>query len=285
MSATETNKTPAAPKGDFFFRESVRSLVTSPRWERAIVTLIVINAITLGLETSATVMQLAGSIINTLDTIILAIFVVEIALRLYAHGLSFWREGWNVFDFAVVAIALLPNTGNFSVLRSLRIIRAFRLISAVKSVRRVVNGLINALPGMGAVIMLLLIVYYVFAVMATKLYADVTPEYFGTLGLSAFSLFKVMTLEGWPEIADAVIEKERSAYLFFIVYILVTSFAVLNLFIGIIVDAMQKEQEELLQEDREREEAEFKVVVNELRELRREVAQLKQSLDKHGGAR
>ncbi len=278
MSESEAKMMPVAPDDNIFSRESVRRLVTSPRWERAIVALIVINAIVLGLETSSVVMRQAGGVINTLDSIILTIFVIEITLRLYAHGLAFWREGWNIFDFAVVAVALFPETGNFSVLRSLRIIRALRLISAVKSVRRVVNGLIHALPGMGAVILLLLIMFYVFSVMATKLYADVSPEYFGTLGLSAFSLFKVMTLEGWPEIADAVIEKDRSAYLFFIVYILVTSFAVLNLFIGIIVDAMQREQEQLLQEDREREEAEFKVIIDELRELRREVADLRRTM-------
>jgi len=278
MSESEAKMMPVAPDDNIFSRESVRRLVTSPRWERAIVTLIVINAITLGLETSSMVMQHAGGVIKTLDTIILSLFVIEIALRFYAHGLAFWRDGWNVFDFIVVAVALFPETGNFSVLRSLRVIRAFRLISAVKSVRRVVNGLIHALPGMGAVILLLLIMFYVFSVMATKLYADVSPEYFGTLGLSAFSLFKVMTLEGWPEIADAVIEKDRSAYFFFIVYILVTSFAVLNLFIGIIVDSMQREQEQLLQEDREREEAEFKVIIKELRDLRREVADMRRSM-------
>ncbi len=278
MSESEAKMMPVAPDDNIFSRESVRRLVTSPLWERAIVTLIVINAITLGLETSSMVMQYAGGVINALDTIILSLFVIEIALRLYAYGWAFWRDGWNVFDFIVVAVALFPETGNFSVLRSLRVIRAFRLISAVKSVRRVVNGLIYALPGMGAVILLLLIMFYVFSVMATKLYADVSPEYFGTLGLSAFSLFKVMTLEGWPEIADAVIEKDRGAYFFFIVYILVTSFAVLNLFIGIIVDAMQREQEQLLQEDREREEAEFKVIIKELRDLRREVADLRRSM-------
>ena len=208
-----------------------------------------------------------------LDKIILTVFVIEILLRIYAFGADFWRDPWSIFDFLVVGITLIPATGNLSVLRSFRILRALRIISGVPSMRRVVSGLLGALPGMGAITMLLLLILYVSSVMATKMFGATNPEYFGSIGASAFSLFKVMTLEGWPDIADAVIEHHPWAWAFFVVYILVTAFAVLNLFIGIIVDAMQPQNQaiEAAVEDTEHEVDE---VLIELRALRREVKAL-----------
>ncbi len=266
-----------APTG---FREQVRAIIEQRSWERFITGLIIINAIILGLETSPSAMAVAGGAINALDTVILTIFVIEIAARLYVHRSAFWRDPWSVFDFAVVAIALAPASGNLAVLRSLRIIRALRLISTVQSMRRVVNGLMQAIPGMGAVIMLLLLILYVVSVMATKLYGEAAPDLFGTLGQSAFSLFVVMTLEGWADMANQVMEKHPSAWLFFLVFILSTSFAVLSLFIGIIVDAMQQEQEAEMAADRVRDAANMGELLHELRGLKLEVAAMRAALDK-----
>jgi voltage-gated sodium channel len=253
-------------------RASLRAVLEHPLWERLITTLIIINAITLGLETSPTAMRQFGPLLEMVDRAILAVFVVEILARMYVYGLRFWRDGWSVFDFFIVAIALVPATGGFSVLRALRVIRVLRLISTVRSIRRVVSGLLHAIPSMGAVIALLLLIFYVFSVMATKLYGAQYPQLFGTIGTSAFSLFQVMTLEGWAaEIVRPVMETYPHAWLFFIVFILITSFAVLNLFIGIIVDSMQREHEAEMAEDRVRSEASFDEVLAELRSLRREV--------------
>ncbi len=262
------------------FRDQVRATIQHRSWERFITSLIILNAITLGLETSSSAMAFAGGAIEALDTTILAIFVVEIATRLYVHGAKFWRDPWSVFDFLVVAIALAPASGDLAVLRSLRVIRALRLISTVQSMRRVVNGLMQAIPGMGAVIMLLLLILYVFSVMATKLYGETAPALFGTLGDSAFSLFIVMTLEGWADMARQVMAKHPSAWLFFLIFILTTSFAVLNLFIGIIVDAMQQEQEAEMEEDRKRYSASMGELLHELRGLKLEVAAMRATLDK-----
>ena len=165
-------------------RERAKRLVQSKRWEAAIIGLIVINAITLGLETSETAMQVAGGFLVALDRAVLAVFVVEIALRIYAHRLWFFRDPWSLFDFFVVAVALMPTTGALSVLRALRILRVLRLISVVPSLRRVVGGLVAALPGMGSIVLLLSLVFYVFAVMTTKLYGAFFPEWFGTIGKS-----------------------------------------------------------------------------------------------------
>lgn len=264
-------------------REQIKAYVSQPWVERGILVLIVINAITLGLETSDSIMATWGPILLFVDKIILAIFVAEVAARMYAHGASFWRDPWNVFDFLVVGIALVPATGNLSVLRSLRIVRALRLISAVPSMRRVVSGLLKAIPGMGSVTMLLLLMLYVAAVMATSMYGDDFPEYFGTLGASSFTLFQIMTLENWPDIARSVIAKYPSAWIFFVIYILLTSFAVLNLFIGIIVDAMQSEQpsaEELAQDVAGQTEDELDAIASQIRGMRAEMAELKQLVEK-----
>ncbi len=255
---------------------SIKAVLESSPWERTIMALVIVNAVTLGLETSPTVMNKIGGLLTFVDTIILAIFVVEILLRIIVYRGAFWRDGWSLFDFAVVSIALAPATGGFSILRALRVLRVLRLISAVKSIRRVVGGLLHAIPSMGAVIALLGLIFYVFSVMTTKLYGADFPALFGTLGDSAFSLFQVMTLEGWAaEIVRPVMEKHPYAWIFFILFILITSFAVLNLFIGIIVDSMQKEQEAETTQDRARSAANFNTILAEITALREEVSALR----------
>lgn len=279
---------PEAARADTI-RDRLGVILGSPGWERFIMIVIIVNAIMLGLETSTGVMNTAGGFLMALDTVILTLFAAEIIARIYVYRGAFWRDAWSVFDFVVVAISLIPASGNLSVLRALRIIRAFRLISAVPSMRRVVGGLVGAIPGMGAVIALMLLILYVFSVMATKLYGETAPDLFGTLGTSAFSLFVVMTLEGWAEMANRVMEKHPSAWLFFLVYILITSFAVLNLFIGIIVDAMQQEQEAEMRADRERNSASLETVLAEVRQVKQELTALRKSMDappkKPGGSR
>jgi voltage-gated sodium channel len=253
----------------------IRSLIESQLWERIITGLIVLNAVTLGLETSATVMARFGPALILLDRIILGIFVAEIATRMAVYGWRFWRDPWSVFDFLIVAISLVPATGSFTVLRALRVLRVLRLISTVKSIRRVVTGLLSAIPSMGAVIVLLLLIFYVFSVMSTKLFGASFPDLFGSIGTSAFSLFQVMTLEGWAaEIVRPIMEKYPWAWAFFIIFILITSFAVLNLFIGIIVDSMQREHESDMAEDRARSEATIETILVELRALRSQVETL-----------
>jgi voltage-gated sodium channel len=236
MQAGEATAAVGAPPS---VRDRVARLVHSDRFQRAIIAVIVANAIVLGLETSDWMMAHAGGLLVALDRIALAIFVVEIGLKLYADRLSFFRSGWNLFDFAIVAIALLPATAGLSVLRALRILRAFRLISALPSLRRVVEGLLRAIPAMGSVVLLLALVFYVGAVMATKLFGDAFPDWFGSVGASLYSLFQIMTLESWSMgIVRPVMEVYPFAWAFFVPFILVTSFMVLNLFIAIIVTAM-----------------------------------------------
>jgi voltage-gated sodium channel len=236
--------------------ERLRTILADPRTEWVVLALILVNAVILGLETSPAVMNAVGPALTFLDAAILTIFVIEIAARMAVHRLAFFRDPWSVFDFLVVGIALVPATENLSVLRALRVLRVLRLITVVPALRRVVGGLILSLPGMGSIALLLLLVFYVFAVMATQLYGKEFPELFGNLARSAFTLFAVMTLETWVDgVVKPVMEKFPYAWLFFIPYILITTFAVLNLFIAVIVNAMQTEHEAARREE-ERQHAE-----------------------------
>jgi voltage-gated sodium channel len=225
-------------------RQHVHAWLNTPLFQHTILTLIVINAIILGLETSPTVMQAAGPWILLIDKGILAVFVVEISLRLYVHRLAFWRDPWSLFDFAVVAIALVPASGPFAVLRALRVLRVLRMLTIVPSMRRVVGALLSAIPGLSSIALVLLLVFYVFGVIATHLFGALFPDWFGHLGRSLYTLFQVMTLESWSMgIARPVMEQAPWAWAFFIVFILFATFTMLNLFIAIIVNAMQTFQE------------------------------------------
>jgi voltage-gated sodium channel len=254
---------------------ALKTLIESRRFEAFITALIIINAITLGLETSPRAMASFGGLLVALDRLVLAVFVLELLARFAVYRLDFFRDPWRVFDLLVVAIALVPATGNLSVLRALRILRVLRLVSVVPSLRRVVGGLVAALPGMGSIVLLLGLVFYVFSVMATKLYAATFPEWFGSIGESAYSLFQIMTLESWSMgIVRPVMEVHPYSWTFFIPFIVLTSFAVLNLFIGIIVSAMQEEHDTEASNERSALQQEQETILAEIRALRDEVRAL-----------
>lgn len=231
----------AAPLPTFPMRARLHALLTHRWTQPTIVALILLNAVTLGLETSATVMAGWGDIILTLDRLILAVFTLEVLAKLWAWGARFWRDPWNVFDFAIVAIALVPASGPISVLRVLRLLRLVRLMPKL---RHIVEALLKAIPGIASIFGLLLLVFYVFAIIATSLFGETHPDWFGTLGASFYSLFQIMTLESWSMgIARPVMEVHPWAWAFFVPFILVSTFTVLNLFIAIMVDAMQSIEE------------------------------------------
>lgn len=260
-------------------------LLADPRSERFILAVILVNAVTLGLETDAGMMARYGGALDVLDRLALAIFCVEIAAKLYVRGLRFFRDPWNVFDFVVVAIALLPATGQLSVLRSLRILRVLRLITVLPSLKRVVGALLGALPGMGSIVMLLGVIYYVGAVMATNLFGAAFPDWFGSIPKSAYTLFQVMTLESWSMgIVRPVMEIYPYAWAFFVPFILVTTFTALNLFIGVVVSAMQAE----INADRQKTVKEAvaegeEPLVSEVKALRVEMARLAQVIEQRPG--
>ncbi|MCM0020317.1 MAG: ion transporter [Tagaea sp.] len=246
-------------------RARLRDWIESARIQRIVMTLIVLNAITLGLETSSGVMAAIGPFLRVLDKAILAAFTVEIAIRVFAHGARFFRGGWNWFDLIVVAIALVPASGPLSVLRALRVLRVLRLISIVPAMRSVVEALLRSMPGMSAILALLLLVFYVFAVMGTKLFGQTHPEQFGSLGATLLTLFQLMTLDGWSgEIVKPVLEDHPGAMLYFLPFILMSTFVVLNLFIALIVESMTR----LHAEEKPDMAAQIAVLTAEVRALR-----------------
>jgi voltage-gated sodium channel len=259
---------------------ALQAFLARPAVANGVLALIIINAVILGLETSPAVMQAWGPTLMALDKAILAVFVVEIVLRIVAHRGAFFRDPWSVFDLLVVAIALAPASGPFAVLRALRVLRVLRILTIVPSMRRVVGGLLSAIPGLGSIAAVLGLIFYVFAVIATKLFGAAFPEWFGTLGGSLYTLFQVMTLESWSMgIVRPVMEQFPYAWAFFIPFILIATFTMLNLFIGVIVSAMQSftdadKAETIAAVDQARDHIEADLH-SEVRALRGEIAELR----------
>ena len=222
------------------FTDRLIAFIESDGFRNFILGLIIFNAITLGLETYPYEAVWFTHVLPAVDRVVVSVFVFEILLKLVAYRTRFFKDGWNWFDVVVIGVSIMPDAGGFAVLRSLRIMRAFRLFSVMPEMRKVVEALLRAIPGMSSVIAVLGLMFYVSSVMATKLFSESNPEIFGTLGESAITLFQVMTLEGWAtEVQNPVREHHEWAWLFFLVFIVLTSFAVLNLFIAIIVDSLQ----------------------------------------------
>ncbi len=222
------------------YRNRLSNLIGGSRFQTIVLAVILFNAVILGLETSSAVMSRFGAVITTLDRLCLAFFVIEIVLKLLVQRFRFFGDGWNVFDFLIVGVSLVPGGQGLSVLRAMRILRLLRVVSVAPTLRRVVEGLLNALPGMGSVFLLMGVIFYIGAVMATKLFGASFPEWFGTIGRSAYSLFQIMTLESWSMgIVRPVMQIYPYAWVFFVPFILVTTFAVVNLVVGLIVNSMQ----------------------------------------------
>jgi voltage-gated sodium channel len=258
------------------WRERIEQFISHPTIQHFLVFLIVINATILGIETNSDVMTSWGDELFLLDHTILGIFIAEIVLLIAARGFSFFKDAWCVFDFIVVGIALVPASGSLSVLRALRVLRVLRLINKVESMRKVVGGLLSSLPGLGSVFGLIMIIFYVASVIATNLFHKDFPEWFGSLSTSAFTLFQVMTLESWADgIARPVMEHFPYAWVFFILFILIATFIVFNLFIAVIVDSITADK------DKDHRDHHHQLSVQEeLQELRKEMAQLRELITK-----
>jgi voltage-gated sodium channel len=261
----------------------IQKAVSSNWFQNFITIVIIVNAITLGLETSDYMMNNFGPLLIFIDQLALKIFILEILLKLYVYRFTFFKQGWNIFDFLIVGIALLPSSGALSVLRALRILRVLRLFSIVPKLRSVINALLDAIPGMFSIIGVLLLVFYIASVLSTKLFGVVFPDWFGSIGKSMYSLFQIMTLESWSMgIVRPVLREFPAAWLFFIPFIIITSFTVLNLFIAILVSATQSQHEaerkaEMEGMNKEAQDERY-LIVSEIRNLRSEIEMLRKAI-------
>ena len=226
------------------WRVKIARWVDSKTVQTWIVAIILVNAAILGLETSPTAMARfggLGGLLIALDKICLGVFLAELVLKLAAYRGRFWRSGWNVFDFLVVAVAIVPGAGPWAVLRSLRVLRVLRLLTVIPSLRKVVAAFLHSIPGLAGVVAVMSIFFYTMGVLATRLFGEQYPDWFGSLPASLYTLFQVMTLESWSMgIVRPVMETHPWAWAFFVPFIIIATFTILNLFIGIIVSTMQE---------------------------------------------
>ena len=223
------------------WRIKLGAWVESPLVVRFIVSIILLNAAILAFETDKVIMAQYGTWLKIADNACLAIFIAEMSAKLIAFRTLFWKNGWNIFDFLVIGIALIPGIGPWSILRSLRVLRVLRLLTVLPSLRKVVAAFLHALPGLGGVITVMAIFFFTAGILSTNLFGNAFPDWFGTLGRSLYSLFQIMTLESWSMgIVRPVMEVYPYAWMFFIPFIVLATFTILNLFIGIIVSTMQE---------------------------------------------
>ncbi|MBE9525987.1 MAG: ion transporter [Proteobacteria bacterium] len=263
---------------------TIKQFIAAKYFQYFITFLIILNGILLGMATSADLMQKYGLLIQTMDNIIVAIFTLEISLRIYVHRSRFFKDPWSLFDFFVVTISLIPANDGLSILRVLRVLRLFRLLTIVPQMRLIISAILSVIPGMASVSLVLLLFYYVFAIIATNLFSETFPQWFGSLGESMFTLFQIMTLESWSMgIARPIIEVHPYAWIFFVVYILIVTFIMVNLFIGLIVDAIftikgeDNKSESIEEADHQHE---IKNLQNEIKELKQLIKNVDQKLSK-----
>ena len=220
---------------------SIKKILENKYFVTFITIVIIINAITLGLETSPKIKTEFGVILSLIDRVALTIFTIELISKIAVYKLRFFKDGWNIFDFLIVAVSLIPASGPFSVLRAFRIFRTLRLLSIVPSMKRIIQAIFISIPGILSVGTIIILIFYISSVLTTTFFGEKFYEWFGTIGNSMYTLFQIMTLESWSMgIVRPVMQEFPLAWLFFVPFILVTTFAILNLFIGIIVDAMQQ---------------------------------------------
>lgn len=261
--------------------KGLRRALESSRVTFIVSSVIVLNAVVLGLETSPGLPDDVRRGLERLDQLCLAFFVIEIVLRLFAFRGAFFRDPWSMFDAVVIGLALVPSSGPLAVLRTLRVLRVLRLLSVAPTMRRVVGGLLAAIPGLISILGIMAILFYVGAVIATGLFGASFPDWFGNLGRSAYTLFQVMTLESWSMgIVRPVMEVYPYAWAFFIPFILIATFTMLNLFIAVIVSAVQRVQEHTMAAQNAAVEDERQQVLRELAQIEASLEKLRQSLDR-----
>ncbi|EQB40528.1 ion transporter [Sulfurimonas hongkongensis] len=260
-------------------QKRIKSFVEDSKFQNFIMALIIINGVIMGFETSKEIMQDYGLLFHIFDKLVITIFTIEILLRIYAHRVEFFKDSWSLFDFVIVAISLMPSTGGFEIFRILRVFRLFRLITVVPQMRKIVMALISVIPGMLSIAALLILFFYIFAIMATQLYAETFPQWFGSLGESFYTLFQIMTLESWSMgIVRPIMEVHPYAWIFFVPFIFMVTFIMVNLIVAIVVDAMSEinkdETQSVVREIHSHDEG-FSL---ELKELHLEIRELKELL-------
>lgn len=236
-------------------QDRVRKLVESSLFQSVVLALVLINAALLGIETLAPVRAAAGPQILAIDRVVVVLFAVEIALRIYAAPAVYFRNGWNIFDFVIVIISFLAASSGMAAVRAFRVLRVLRVVTVIPRMRLVVSALLDSIPGIASVGIVIVLIVYVFAVIGANLYGLDHPAIFGDVFAAMYTLFQVMTLEGWAEIASQVAETHPRSWIFFLTFVLIATFTMLNLFVAIVVKTVEDEDDpkfEMLKAQNER---------------------------------
>lgn len=250
----------------------VYNLVESEKFKNFILIIILLNGITMGMETYPSIMGPIEDYLFYFDRMVVYIFVIEIILRIYAHKISFFKDSWNLFDLSIVVISLFPNNETFEIFRILRVFRLLRVVTIVPQMRKIVAAIASIIPGMASIAALMSVLFYISAIMATQLFGEKFPEWFGDLGNSLYTLFQIMTLESWSMgIARPIMEEYPYAWVFFIPFIFIVTFIMINLIVAVVVDAMNQLNEE-------KDDGIELVHKSEMKQLREEINELKELL-------
>jgi len=221
-----------------------KRVADSSRFQLFILGVILANAVVLGLETYDSIDREYGGTLEALNDVFLGIFVVEIAIRIASHGRrpqDYFKDGWNVFDFVVIGGALLPGLRqNATILRLLRLLRIVRVVSIFPDLRFLIRGMATSLPPIGSMAMLTSLLIYIYGILGWIFFADTEPEHWGDIGEAMLSLFVVLTLESWPEIMGAVIDAHPWAWTYFVSYVLIASFLLINMVIAILINSLEE---------------------------------------------
>ncbi len=217
----------------------LRQLVESKWFQFGILGVICLNALVFGVQTSVWARTHCGKLLTGIDSVCLAVFTVELVLKLAVYNRRFCKDPWNIFDFIVVAVSFVPDCGMFSSVRLFRILRIFKLISGIRHMRIILGAIVKSVRGIMWTGSLLVLIYYVYGILGTHLFGAAFEDWFGSLGKSVYTLFQVMTLESWSMgIARPVIAAYPYAWVYFITYILMTSFLVMNIVVGIVLTSI-----------------------------------------------
>ncbi|WP_375200989.1 ion transporter [Hyphococcus sp.] len=247
-------------------RTSLQRFVESSAFQAVVLSLIIVNAVILGAETFPAFKD--APLLKIVDRVIVYAFVVEIGMRIIAWRGAYFRNGWNIFDFLIVLVSIGAATSGLAALRAFRVLRVLRVITVIPRMRVVVSALLDSIPGIASVGVVLALIVYVFAVIAANLYGPAHPNLFGDVFHAMYTLFQVMTLEGWPDIASQVAETHKRSWIFFLSFVLIATFTMLNLFVAIVVRVVEEDSEPVVDDVLENQRA----ILREIKALKEELA-------------
>ncbi len=273
--------------------EKLKQFVEGTLFRGLVLVFIIINAIVLGLQTSTSVNNSIGDILSVIDTVCLIVFIIEMILKMIAYKFfGYFKNAWNVFDFTIILISVLSGLSVlssfrvfrvFRVFRSLKGLRGFKMASSLRPLQVIISAIGKSLPGISWAMLLMVIVYYIFSIIGVTIFGEEFVDWFGNIPKAMYTLFQVMTLESWSMgISRPVMEVFPYAWAYFVPFVLISSFIMMNVIVGIVVNAISEVAEgKAKAEEEKKEQAKKKSKTKPKEELiREEIASVREHLEK-----